>query len=407
MDLRQRLIAPFATVSFPGEIVSVDLQAFVIRLILFDQYVVQSVRFQEFPELIRAFGFPAVRELLGSNAIKVRCETLTIAQVGQLTLMNERIRKGTLSFGSYSFSVMTSANHHEYIHTCLQSLHSIAGLRHNNIVKLKQDITSKLLPPSATVGYDMMRQLHEDLRSNHPILKKSISLALGQKIGRDVKPEEFAFSVHQIDEGDYRTETNIGALYGKSAEETHRIMESGLIAVGGLNQRIGEMKEFNALSGFQSADLPLFEEKVDFITRQFSPDAQVERVRRIFLLKGFDDLDELIARREIDLSKLLKIRETPECKEFRQWLSTIDSASDAELQDRIRSLREKLSWAVHSKSGKVARWLASAGIGSIPVLGPIAGVAIGFLDTFLMDKLLPKPGPITFLNRQFPSIFRS
>ena len=407
MDLRQRLIAPFATVSFPGQIVSVDAEAFILRLILFDQYVIQSVRFQEFPELIRVFGFSAVRELLASNAIKVRCEALTVGQVGQLHLLEERKRKGILPLGSYSFAVVSSPNHQEYVHTCLQPLHSIEGLRHNDIVKLKRDITSKLLPASVTTGYDMMRQLHEDLRSNHPILKKSISHVLGEKIGRESNPDDFSLRVHRIDEGDYRTETNIGTLYGMSNEETHSIIEGGLIGVGSLNQRIAEMKEYNALSGFQSADLPIFEEKVDFITRQFSPDVQVERLRRVFLLKGFDDLNELIDRREIELRKLLEIRESAECKEFRQWLSTIDSASDAELEDRIRSLREKLSWAIYTKSGRAVRWLASAGISSLPGIGAIAGAALGFLDAFLLDKVLPKPGPITFLNRIFASIFKN
>jgi len=405
MDLRQRLIAPFATISYPGEIVSVDLAAFVLRLILFEQYIVQSVRLQEFPELIRAFGFPAIQELLASGAIKMRCEGLTIGQVGQVSVMKERIQKGVLPLGSYSFAVVSSANHEEYIHSCLQPLHSIQGLRHNDIVKLKRDITRKLLPPSATTGYDMMRQLHEDLRGNNPILKKSVARTLGEKIGREARVDEFEFCIRQIDEGDYRAETNIATLYVKSQEETHRIVENGLIAVGALNQRIAEMKEYDALSGFQSADLPIFEEKLDFITRQFSPDAQMERLRRVFLLKGFDDLNELIERREVDLRKLLEVRDSPECKEFRQWLSTIDSASDAELQDRIRSLREKLSWVVYSRGGRTARWLASAGIGSI--VGPIAGAAIGFLDTFLLTKVLPRPGPITFLNRLFPSIFKS
>src|SRR5438270_6947953 len=111
MEIRQRLIAPFATISYPGEIVSVDLGVFVLRLILFEQYLVQSIRLQEFPELIRAFGFPAVQELLASDAIKIRCEGLTIGQVGQVRVMKEHIQKGVLPLGSYSFAVVSSANH--------------------------------------------------------------------------------------------------------------------------------------------------------------------------------------------------------------------------------------------------------------------------------------------------------
>ena len=96
VDLRQRLIAPFATVSHPGDIISVDLAGFVLRLILFEKYIVQSVRLREFPQLLQAFGFPAVHELLTSGAINIRCEALTVGQVGQLAILEPRARKGLL-----------------------------------------------------------------------------------------------------------------------------------------------------------------------------------------------------------------------------------------------------------------------------------------------------------------------
>jgi hypothetical protein len=75
----------------PGEPVSVNLAAFVLRLILFDQYIVQSIRFQEFPDLIRTFGLPAVRDLLASQAIKIRCEAVAIGQTGQVKLLENDV----------------------------------------------------------------------------------------------------------------------------------------------------------------------------------------------------------------------------------------------------------------------------------------------------------------------------
>jgi hypothetical protein len=407
VDLRQRLIAPFATVSHPGDIISVDLAGFVLRLILFDRYIVQSVRLREFPELISAFGFPAVQELLASGAVNIRCEALTIGQIGQLNLLQERVQKGLLPLGSYSFATISVPNHREYVHNCLQPLHDVEGLSERDVKKLKHSIASRLLPPSLTTAADTMWQFHADLRANAPIITTSIAIALGDKIGREVSPDELAVRIHPIDEHDFRAETNIATKFGLGEEEMHRVVEHGLGAVGGLNQRIAEMKEYNALSGFQGPDLPLFEQKLDFIARNISPEVQFDRLRRILVIKGFDDLAELIERREVDLHKVLEIRETTECKEFREWLLTTDSATDAEIQDRIASLREKLSWRVHGTGGKVARWLASTGIGAIPGIGTMLAATLGILDTFLMEKVLPKPGAITFLNKLYPSIFKN
>jgi hypothetical protein len=80
VDIRQRLIAPFASVSHPGDIISVDLAEFVLRLILFEKYIVQSVRLREFPQLLQAFGLAAVHELLASGAINILCEALTLGK---------------------------------------------------------------------------------------------------------------------------------------------------------------------------------------------------------------------------------------------------------------------------------------------------------------------------------------
>jgi hypothetical protein len=53
------------------------------------------------------------------------------------------------------------------------------------------------------------------------------------------------------------------------------------------------------------------------------------------------------------------------------------------------------------------RWLASTGFGAIPVAGPVLGAVAGLLDAFLVEKILPENGPITFLSKSYPSIFEN
>lgn len=49
MDIRKRVIAPLSQPSQPDKPPTVDLTGFVIRLLLFDKYICQSNRLNEFP----------------------------------------------------------------------------------------------------------------------------------------------------------------------------------------------------------------------------------------------------------------------------------------------------------------------------------------------------------------------
>lgn len=45
-----------------------------------------------------------------------------------------------------------------------------------------------------------------------------------------IEPSDFSVRIHPIDEEDFRSETNIGQLFGLSDEETHKVIERGLLA---------------------------------------------------------------------------------------------------------------------------------------------------------------------------------
>jgi hypothetical protein len=404
MDIRKRVVAPFAETSTTDGIMRVDLSGFVLRLLLFDKYICQSTRLKEFPYLIKAFGYEGVKALLDSKAIDIDCDIAGITQVGQMKVLEGRRKKGILPLGSYSFSTARFVlDRTKFIHECLQSFHKIEGLHKRDVIKLKGAVASRILPLPKQADEDTIEQLKCDMRLNVPNIKSAIAINFKWKFKTEINPADLSVQINPIDEEDFHTETNLTKDFHISEKEAHEVVEGGLLTVGSLNRRIAEMKAYTALSGFKDSDLPIFDQKLDFILRSFSPQSQEDRIKRVFVIKGFQDLDDLINRGQVDLVRLLEIRESKECKEFRDWLLSIDSASDAEIEERINSLKEKPSWFAHSSSGKSVRWLASTGIG---LVGNVAGAIAGLLDTFLLDKLLPNPGPISFLTSMYPSIFK-
>lgn len=407
MDIRKRVIAPIAQAPPPDKMLLAELSGFVIRLLLFDKYICQSKRLKEIPLLVKAFGYEGVRTLLKSKAIDIQCEIVGIAQGGQLGILDKRRKQGVLPLGSYSFSTVRFEPIRErFIHNCLQPFHEIEGLHKRDAIKLKRDTAARILPESKQAEDDTIQQLNADIRANAPVIKSAVTLELKRKLNTEIQPSDISIHAYPIDEEDFRIETNLVKDFSLAEKDAHEVVAGGLRALGCLNHRIAEMKAFSALSGFRDSELPFFDQKLDFITRAYCPSAQEARLKRVFAIKGFQDLGDLIDRGQVNLVKLLEIRASKECREFRDWLWSIDSATDAEIDERVNSLRERLSWFTHGTGGKSVRWLASTGIGLIPVVGNFIGGALGLLDTFLLEKVLPAPGAISFLNNIYPSIFR-
>jgi hypothetical protein len=101
----------------------------------------------------------------------------------------------------------------------------------------------------------------------------------------------------------------------------------------------------------------------------------------------------------------LEVRASQECIEFRSWLRNLDDFTDAELHRQVSSVRTKLGISAHSPSDKVIRLAITTGVGLVPVVGPLLGLAASSLDSFLADELLREDGPTAFLTRLYPSMF--
>jgi hypothetical protein len=141
-----------------------------------------------------------------------------------------------------------------------------------------------------------------------------------------------------------------------------------------------------------------------FLLNEVNPDAQEQRFDRVLALAGLPDPET--AGGTVDVEKLIEIRDTTEIREFRHWLRTLDEATDSEIAERVNSVKARVSEAVRSEAGKTVRFVATTGVGFIPIVGPIAGIALGAADQFLLEKLLPEPGPVSFIGSTYRSLFR-
>lgn len=405
MELTKRLIGNCGTLIAGEKTVELDYPALIRRLILFDTYYIKTTRLKELPLLLKIFGHEGLANLLQSKVLRMHCDAFTIGQTGQTTVLKAREKKGALPLGSYAFSIVSRTNWDEYIQRCFNDLIKDGLLSAEELKKLDGKIEPLLVNYPDDFEKDSLRQLKTDLTNNSPIVKKMVINTLRKRFGGSDSYDNIQFQVEQIDETDYRVATNIATIFSLEQKEVHKIIERDLLAIGGFNQRIEEMRVFNAVSGFNPEEVQLFGEKLGFIMEQINPSLPQEKFQRILNIKGIPETDRLYAR-TIDVDKLLSIRESVECCEFRNWLSTVDELNDKDIKEKLTRLREKLTELVQTKIGRDVRFLAVTGVGAIPLIGSVAGPVLGALDHFLLDKIFPYSGPATFINRLYPSIFK-
>jgi hypothetical protein len=399
MDVSRRVIGASAIVSSDDrKVIDVDLSGLMRRLLLFDKYVLVSVRLGEFPVLARYIGYEGLRDLLAANLIEIRCECLQLGQMGQSGMFgNPR-----LPLFSYKFNWIDSHDKAHYVHKCLQELHGTPGLRNKQVIKLKGAIASMIRPLPPDLRSQLFPPFQNELLNNNRLVKAPVEMELRRKL--QISDVPFSLVVHQEGEDTFRVETDLHQRAKISEAEAHRIIEVALLAVAGLSQSIGEMKVYSALSGFRDEELPLFRHKLDFLADATSSQVKERSFQRVMDVAGLPEFSP--GDFTVDVDKLLKVRDSGEAREFREWLSGIGQADGKEIRERVEGFRVKVGLALGGKMGKAMRFLVTTAMGLMPG-NEIPALILSTFDQFLLDKLLPRSGVAAFVHELYPSIFRN
>lgn len=396
MEIRQSVLGEIAIRSGP-ELASIDLGVLIRRLILFDRVIVKSFRLRELPMLVRAFGKTGIQELLASGILQFSCEFTSFFTF--LALNGVRSEPAE----HFSFGMATPADRDEDLRKELQRLQSVTGLKNKERNAIEQAVWNSLIRPSETFGTELLHQLNVDLRTNSPSLRAGImdQLSAGSKqVSLANSPLEI--QVDEPREGVFHIRTGIAKDFGLSPEETHLLLQRSVGAVLNLNLRLAEMQAYSALTGFLESEAPLLFGKFAGIISPQNPTPAEEQFKRVIEIAEVPDFKP---GQKVDIEKLMKIRDSAECRDFRRWLSTAEDISDDEIRAQAGGMRHKLASLTGSAGGKAVRFAATTLIGNIPVAGLVLGPAAGAVDSFVVDRVLPRSGIFAFLTDMYPSLF--
>lgn len=384
-----------------------DVGALVRRLILFDHCVLESSLLREMPSLLEVFGYDGVMRLLDEPGFQIISDAMTAGSVGQNSIVRTtRERGGVLPLFAYNITTVSHVEPDEPFGGSLKHVEG-PGTSHAQRKRLKQRLASKLMlyPPGAgSAGIvDYAQKLENAPEALMPILRHVVGLKLGTETtsGLRLEIEKLEFS------GDYAVRTNLSTDFGMDSVDAHRLVERALLGMAGLHQRIRLMESLDAVTGFRDQEMPMFSAHLDFLMAQVDPRVHEATFDRVVQIVGLPLLGPLSPGVTINVDKLLDLRNDPECAELRAWLRTVTTASDAEIEEQFRSVREKLASITHSRTAEVLRFLTTNGLGLIPGVGFALGPASSLGDKFLVENVIGSPGPVSFLNNSYRSIFDS
>jgi hypothetical protein len=405
MDIRDRHFGPIATLTADGNDVVADVDSLIRRILLFEHCVLESSQLREIPTMVKVFGYAGVMRLLDDPNFGIICDAMTAGSVGQTSIlqMTER-RGGVLPLGSYHVAQISMSTKNG-LHDALQNVHQTVGISLRDQKRLKLKLVDRVAKYPLEAGYAGIADYRADIEARGPVLSPIFRSVILREQGIDVG-DKLSIEVEKLPfDGDYRVETNLQKDFGLDDNSAHKVVERALLGIAGLNQRIELMKAFNAVTGFQDGEAPIFEAKLNFIFDNINPDLQVTRFDRVSSLAELPSIAMLGNDAKIDINKLLRLRNDPECVELRKWLRTTDGQTDAEIIQQFLSVREKMIEITHSKVGKAVRYITKTAAGLPGHLGLVTGPLASYADKFIVDKLIGSPGPVCFLSRQYRSIF--
>lgn len=383
----------------PEDPAVVDFGDLVRKLILFDEIVVESHNLKEFAPLAQKFGYHGVKALLESRRLGFVRDLPLVADMGQAPFPH---RRTFLPSGSYSIHAVWARPPREFLSRQLHKVDAVPGLTSKQAQKVRQLAGACLLPAPDEVLQSAQEQISRDFETSPLGLKVAIALAMKREVELELSPLDIELRMEPLGHREWRAETNLADLTRLAPKQLHDVVGHGLAGAAGLNVRLALMRGFSALSAFQVNDLSLFEEKLEFVTRQIDPGLQDKRFDRVCEIVGLPDVSSDPRIQDVDVEKLLEITQGSEVHEFRRWLRTSSAMTDEEVADLVRPVRDAVGKAVRGPLAKAVRLATTTGVG---VVVPPAGVALSVLDTFLVDKVMPYPGPTAFLSRLAQSVF--
>ncbi|HEX4058663.1 MAG TPA: hypothetical protein VHX87_10170 [Galbitalea sp.] len=216
---------------------------------------------------------------------------------------------------------------------------------------------------------------------------------------------DFALTVEDLgNDGNFRVGTNLQSRHGLSREIEHKVVERAVLAVAGFDQRIDLMSGLEAITGFADQEVPHLERKLTVLASQLNSTTSEMSLSRV-IETGEIEVQEPAGPLRVHVDRLLKFRDSAECAELRLWLRQVDKGSATEIKNQFKDLHDRAASAIGSPIGRVVRFLVDGGAAFVPGVGMVLSPLLTLADSFLLEHVVGRPGPATFLGDNYRRLY--
>ena len=349
------------------------------QLLLYETIIIPTIDFGIIPTLINWFGLSIFEEMIDTTAIKFVRRKNLLGYVGNGNGINTFT---IISSKESPFKWWQEAIYGENLETSIEI--QIKQMCPFVVGKERQKLINKISEISTTLTYD------NDFFIKNIVHESYVDIMNNQKL------RNFILSFEKKNRGEL---VNLTHLSGIAPNQLRVLAQDGEIknAVD-LVLRVAEINmEILISTSSKNADIFTSTGSEKILAGKLSQHNLDKSVIKNFIslleLKNIPDIRQAINSGDMEASTIWSLRKKKHSAQFRRWLRESNPQDSRDLEKAyVRSL-EKTTLA-DSLPLRVIRFA----ITSIAGVNPVAGLAIGGIDNFFVDKWLSGYSPKLFLD---------
>ena len=217
---------------------------------------------------------------------------------------------------------------------------------------------------------------------------------------KKIPNEGVEFYVQETDKNIFTAHTNLDRFLNKNLHELHELISPHIASFTGTNFSLGVMAEINATTSLSPSAARITKRRTDLLGRLLRGNDSRETFSRILELA---DIPILKPGTMVNAERILELQGSTECKEFRKWLKSATDVETEELEQLLRGWKYRLGRIAHSPIVSVMSWLITTGLSLIE---PITGISLSAAEKFIVERLLPEPGPLAFIKGPYKRLIK-
>lgn len=376
-----------------------DIAKFVEFAALFDELIVSSLNL--LPQIIRTFGLEGTIKLLYTGSLGI---LIGAGAIGRSDYIN------TGMLGEFGRRLQPLSWHLEVIYeSAPPPLKMLQRSVENTQKELDlagsdaEKLFDSIRPRMNTVNWQSIPAVDDfrhDLRVRPNLIREFILDSLSLKLNKKIPNEGVEFYIQETDKNIFTAHTNLDRFLNKNLHELHELISPHISKFAGTNFSLGVMAEINATTSLSPSSARITKRRTDLLCNLLRGNYPHETFARILELA---DVPTLKPGTKVDAEKILELQDSKECKEFRKWLKSATDVEMEEIEQLINDWKYRLSRVTRSPIVSVLSWLITTGIG---LFEPITGISLSAAEKFMVDRLLPDPGPLSFIKGHYTRLIK-